>query len=217
MEWTYYNAKFDFDKIRPDLIHCPWTGHRKFAYDLVRFMKPKQITELGTYYGHSFFTFCQAVEDEGLSCECVAIDTWKGDTNSGFYNEGVFHTFRSFVQNYPQAKWQRQTFDEAVQQVEDRSIDLLHIDGLHTFEAVKQDYETWLPKLKENGIILFHDITVFRPDFGVHQLWDILAKSYPSMEFAHSYGLGVLFPKGVDPKFTEVIKANKTMKGIYET
>ena len=53
----------------------------------------------------------------------------------------------------------RSKFSEAVTQFEDESIDLLHIDGYHTLKAaVTEDYETWLPKLRGNGVILFHDI-----------------------------------------------------------
>ncbi|WP_342479224.1 class I SAM-dependent methyltransferase [Paenibacillus sp. FSL H7-0350] len=64
----------------------------------------------------------------------------------------------------------RMTFDEAVGTFEDNSIDLLHIDGLHTYEAIKHDYECWLPKLADNSVVLFHDITVRMDDFGVYQL-----------------------------------------------
>ena len=84
------------------------------------------------------------------------------------------------------------TFDEALQQVPDESVDLLHIDGLHTYEAVKRDYNTWLPKMSDRGIILFHDTVVTEWDYGVHELWRELTPSFPHFNFEHGRGLGVL-------------------------
>ncbi|MBG9732673.1 hypothetical protein ABD86_04640 [Paenibacillus alvei] len=54
----------------------------------------------------------------------------------------------------------KSTFDEALQNFEDDSIHLLHIDGFHEYEAIHHDYHTWLPKVAENGIVLFHDISI---------------------------------------------------------
>ena len=75
---------------------------------------------------------------------------------------------------------------------EDNSIDILHIDGCHTYEATKNDYEKWVCKVKSDGFILFHDISMKERDFGVYRLWDELKEKYQTLEFHHSYGLGVL-------------------------
>lgn len=206
------------DQVAPSVrTSSPWTGHNKFAYDLVTFFKPQKIVELGTYYGSSFYSFCQAVKDEQLSTQCTAIDTWQGDPHGGYYGENVFETVTHVLNTCYSGigKTIRSTFDNALDQFEDESIDLLHIDGFHTFEAVAHDYTTWLPKLKKNGIVLFHDTAVLENGFGVYILWDTLKAQHPHLEFTHSYGLGVLFPKGYEEKFENVLKNNKELQLKY--
>ena len=181
----------------PDWIQepYPWVGHMPFAYWLMGEVQPGVLVELGTHVGNSYFSFCQAVRDESLTSRCYAVDTWKGDNQAGFYRDEVYEMvnrhnesqYKSFSTLY------RMTFDEALGQFQDRSVDVLHIDGLHTYEAVRHDFEAWLPKLAPGAIVLFHDIAVYARDFGVWKLWRELKNQYPrGLEFLHSAGLGVL-------------------------
>jgi hypothetical protein len=152
------------------------------------------VVELGTHTGVSYSAFCQAAKTLQLSTLCFAIDTWRGDEHAGFYPDRVFNDISKFnLVNYASfSTLIRSTFDAALEKFEDGSIDLLHIDGLHTYEAVKHDFETWRCKLSENAVVLFHDIEVRERDFGVFRLWNELRALYPTFTFLHCHGLGVL-------------------------
>jgi hypothetical protein len=152
--------------------------------------------ELGTHKGTSFFAFCQAAKDGELKTKLYAIDTWKGDEHAGFYGEEIFQEVTEIKDKFYgncDINLSRKTFDEALQDFNDESIDILHIDGLHTYEAVKHDFENWLPKVKKDGIVLLHDVFVRENNFGVYRFWEELKDKYETIEFQLSFGLGVLF------------------------
>jgi predicted O-methyltransferase YrrM len=170
-----------------------WQGHLPFASWIIDALNPKVFVELGTHGGTSYFTFCQAVAGCESGTKTYAVDTWRGDNHAGFYNEDVYNSVVEVNRQYESfSQLLRMTFDEARDKFDDESIDLLHIDGFHTYDAVKHDFETWLPKMSKDGVVLFHDIAVRRDDFGVYRFWDEVRKNRRSLSFPHSFGLGVL-------------------------
>ena len=180
--WDIGTPLFEGDSTCPLYRSWPWNGHRLFGYDLVRHLKPRLLVELGTYWGTSFFTFCQAVKDEHLQTECFAVDTWAGDEHTGEYGDDVFATVAGLCDtDYQEVNTSliRKFFIDAVNSFDDNSISLLHIDGLHTYDAVSEDFRTWLPKIAENGVVLFHDIAE-NCDYGSVKFWKEVSEQYPS-------------------------------------
>ena len=171
-----------------------WHGHVTFAHWIMAACQPRRVVELGTHYGVSFLAFCNAAQRLDIEVQCVAIDTWAGDEHTGAYSEQIYADLSRFVSaRFPGfARLMRDYFDLALHKFAEGSIDLLHIDGLHTYEAVSHDLEAWLPKMSPNGVILFHDIAVRDRDFGVWRLWQEITPRFPNFRFEHSAGLGVL-------------------------
>ena len=188
---------FEAAEFRPMRLESsdPWIGHIPFAAWLIQSIKTSIFVELGTYSGNSYLAFCQAVKEGKLSTRCYAVDTWRGDIHGGFYSEEIFLDLSGYHENHYSSfsRLLRMTFDEAVPYFADDSIELLHIDGLHTYEAVKHDFMAWLPKLAPHAVVIFHDTNVRENGFGVWRLWQELCQQYPlTFEFVHSHGLGVL-------------------------
>jgi hypothetical protein len=180
----------------PDRVVEPpsWLEHIPFAFWIVDVLRPTVFVELGTQSGNSYAAFAQAVQTLGLSTACYAVDTWRGDPQAGFYDESVFTEWASYHDRHFSAfsRLIRSSFEEAVQHFSDGSIDLLHIDGYHTYESASADFARWRPKLSRRGVILIHDINVRERDFGTWRLWEELKAQSPSFGFLHGHGLAVV-------------------------
>jgi hypothetical protein len=186
-----------------------WSGHLPFACDLIAALRPALLVELGTHYGESYFGMCQAVLETAISCQCYAVDTWIGDRHASFYDESVFQEVKEWNDSHYAAfsHLLRTTFDEALANFADGSVDLLHIDGLHTYEAVRHDFDSWFPKVRPGGIVLLHDTAVRHHDFRVWRLWEELCREYPHFVFTHCWGLGVLRKPGGHASDSELLEA----------
>ncbi len=175
-------------------VESAWYGHVPFAHWIAAACAPAVLVELGTHYGASYFAFCEALARHGVDVRAYAVDTWQGDPHAGHYGNEVFESVRAFHDERYRgfSTLLRCTFTDALNHFADGSVDLLHIDGFHTYEAVRGDWEAWRPKLSDRAVVLFHDTNVRERDFGVWRLWAELRREHPGFEFLHSHGLGVL-------------------------
>ncbi|MBA7660163.1 hypothetical protein ES703_68162 [subsurface metagenome] len=91
------------------------------------------------------------------------------------------------------------TFSEVVEILKGNEIDFLFIDGDHSYEGVKKDFEMYSSLVTKNGIISFHDIVPHPPETGceVNKFWLEIKDSYEHVEIVKDWaqgqmGIGVL-------------------------
>src|SRR2546423_9584515 len=119
-----------------------WIAHTPFAMGVIALCRPRVFVELGTHAGDSYCAFCQAVSELQLATRCFAVDTWAGDVHTGQYPKERLQSLRAHHDpRYGAFSMLIQSdFDSAVGRFEEGSIDLLHIDGEHTYEGGKKDF-----------------------------------------------------------------------------
>jgi glycosyltransferase involved in cell wall biosynthesis len=166
--------------------------HIPVAMLLVDLLRPNLFVQLGTDYGDFYCACCQAVQELELTTRCCAIANCEGDSRAGCYGLEVLADLRAhhdpLYGNF--SSLVKCTFDDGLKYFADGSIDLLCIDGYDTYEVIRHDFESWLPKTSSRGVILFADLN--EADSGLRPLWDDVRERYPYFEFTHGRGLGVL-------------------------
>ena len=104
-------------------VESAWFGHVPFAHWLVGACRPGLLVELGTHNGASYAAFCDAILANRLPTRAVAIDTWQGDSQAGFYDNTVYEDLKAF--HDPRygtfSTLIRARFDEALNEFADRS------------------------------------------------------------------------------------------------
>ena len=205
----------------PRIVESAWLEHGPFAFWIMSALRPSTVVELGTHNAFSFFTFCEAAQRLGLDGRLYAVDTWEGDDHAGFYTDEVYTDVLAVKESQydERAVLLRGYFADFVDTFADGSIDLLHIDGRHAYEDVKEDFESWIPKVAEHGIVLFHDTAVLDRGFGVRQFFAELGERYPTFQFTHGNGLGVLSVGTPTPAMASFFEAGpdevERIRGFY--
>ena len=82
----------------------------------------------------------------------------------------------------------------------DKKVDFLFIDGDHTYEGVKRDFNMYSSLVKEGGIIAFHDIVEHDPRSSckVNKFWNELKNDHEYLEIIKDRkqkwaGIGVIY------------------------
>jgi hypothetical protein len=123
-----------------------------------------RIVEVGCYLGGFTWYGSQIARDNYSEWRCV--DHWAGSSDLSASDWHDIYT--GFLQNMRDARLddflqvERSTSIEAAAGTPDASVDLVFIDGDHSYDQCRADIEAWRPKVKRGGAILGHD---YGPDY----------------------------------------------------
>ncbi|QKY22030.1 class I SAM-dependent methyltransferase (plasmid) [Halolamina sp. CBA1230] len=136
----------------------------KTLTNLVEKERPKSVLEIGTAKGGSFYIWSRHLDSVN---RLISLDL-PGGRFGGGYDEQKTEIFREFSPSKNMDfvrtdSHQSATYDEVSDLVDD-GIDFLFIDGDHTYEGVKQDFEMYSELVSEGGIIALHDIATHPND-----------------------------------------------------
>jgi len=168
---------------------------------LVNFLKkrpPKIVVEIGTAKGGTFFALCQTARPDAT---VVSIDLPGGPfgprlgephgSESGGYERKDQKVFKSYGKENQNLHFIRKdshlesTKRELVKLLDGEKIDLLLIDGDHSYMGAKRDWELYSPLVKENGLIALHDILFHPkvPECQVDRVWSEIKDRFKYEEF----------------------------------
>jgi len=164
--------------------------------------KPKTILEIGTARGGTLFLASQLADDNAL---IISIDLPNGMYGGG-YPDWKIPLYKSFkkknqtIELIQGDSHSKEIFEKLKTVLNGRKIDYLFIDGDHTYEGVKFDFEAYSKLLNTNAIVGFHDIIEDRsdvPNHFVNKYWNEVKTNYRYKEFVKDrnqskLGIGIL-------------------------
>lgn len=180
---------------------------RRF-FDYIRAIRPSVVVEIGTARGGVLYGLSQLMSAEGL---LVSIDL-PGGRNCGGQTATERLLFSSFGPRTQEFHCICGDSTSPITQkslgalLNSRKIDLLFIDGDHSYDAVRCDFEVYNEMVAADGLIALHDICMMPEEWGpngaVGVLWMELAKRYQTETIVDRSGLcKKRLPPGLPPSW----------------
>jgi predicted O-methyltransferase YrrM len=160
------DQKSDFDDLWEVVEIVPGWFARVHAAGLYRVLsseRPRTIVEIGSYLGRSTVFFGRTIKQLGIDGRIVSVDPHTGDRHVleqlavptlPSYELFSHHVAAASVEDVVTARVMTST-QAALEEM--GPVDLLYVDGWHSYDAVVADGKAWLPKLSERGLVVFDD------------------------------------------------------------
>lgn len=166
----------------------------------IQSIKPTKIMEIGTANGGTFYTWNRSFDSLELA---VSLDLPGGQFGGGYSKKQAefFKNFSNVKKEFVREDSHADKTKKNISNILDgEKLDFLFIDGDHTYEGVKQDFEMYKDFVREGGIIAFHDIVdhPHNPDCNVDRFWEELKEEYETEEIIEKEdqtwaGIGILY------------------------
>ena len=158
--------------------------------NIVAEINPKTVLEIGTARGGSLFLWAQCLDSLEKIC---SIDL---GSHIDYFEERtrLFDQFADVEMDFVIADSHSSNTREVVERKFDKKVDFLMIDGDHSYEGVKSDFEMYRDLVSNNGLIAFHDI-VNEEWPGVGRFWREIKPQFETTEIISDperIGIGVV-------------------------
>jgi len=155
---------------------------------------PEVILEIGTASGGSLFLFTRIAARDAL---LISVDLPGGKYGGGYpsWRAPLYKSFARPAQKIALLRadsHDRRTVERVSALLGGRPVDLLFIDGDHSYEGVKSDFEMYSPLVRSGGVIAFHDIVPGRESDvgGVPRFWKETKRRAGTTEIVANWGQG---------------------------
>jgi len=168
-------------------------------------LAPKYVLEIGSYYGASlhhwlYYSTKNALVisiDLPISQFCGPQDPRCKIQEDAIANEWKYWTKENDDELYliQDVSQKDSTVKDVRKLLNSNLLDFVFIDGNHTYNAVKTDYELYSPLVRKEGIIAMHDIG-YAEEGGAHIFWDEIKKDHQYLELRmhpnQEKGIGII-------------------------
>lgn len=170
-------------------------GYGLLHYSLIRLLKPRRILAVGSKYG--FIPACLAIAcKDNNKGKVDFVDAgfdkknpraWSG---VGFWKKVDFKKHFSVLNLDNWINFYLMTTTVFSKKNPAKTWQYIYVDGDHTYEGVKKDFNFFWPKLEQNSFMVFHDIVGLE---GTKKFWKYLKKNHHSMIcLPGKFGLGIV-------------------------
>jgi len=201
LPWVSRENALDFafsSPIRPGQVRAEISA----LLDILRSANPKTAMEIGTWMGGTLFLFSRNVSEDAT---IISLDMPSGDYGGG-YPAFLIPFYKSFRRKGQRIRLLRrdshssETLNGVKSFLAGRSLDFLFIDGDHTYDGVRKDFEMYSPLVRKGGIVAFHDIATHPSEIGseVDRFWSEIKSLHRHQEIVSDpqqgwAGIGVLY------------------------
>jgi predicted O-methyltransferase YrrM len=171
--------------------------------EILRERPRRRILEIGTANGGSLFLIAHSAAPDA---RLISVDLPQGEFGGG-YPAWKVPLYKAFAQRGQHLDLIRgdshapKTVDRVSRLLAGEMLDFLFIDGDHTYEGVRQDFESYSPLVRSGGLVGFHDIAPPLPRVAqeggptllvgeVPRFWSEIKTQYPSTELIDPAGGG---------------------------
>ncbi|HTW45530.1 MAG TPA: class I SAM-dependent methyltransferase [Acidobacteriaceae bacterium] len=165
-------------------------------------LRPDRALEIGTFRGGTLLLLTRLASPHAT---VVSVDLPGGKFGGG-YSTHRRRLYRHFARRDQRLhllqgdSHSKEMFERVKVAFENKPLDYLFIDGDHTYEGVKKDFQMYAPFVRKGGIIALHDIAEHPPSIGceVSRLWSELKLHYRHEEIIQDRaqgwaGIGILY------------------------